>query len=328
MVTMKDVAKAAGVSVATVSRVIAGADSVSSATQKKVRDTIEELQYCSNSLARGLRQQQTNLVAVLIRDISHPLYGDMLRGIEDVLNTSGYIPLFFNSDNDSSCQDEAFQTVLSMGIAGAVIAPCADYTGIYQKSQMQDFPTVFISEEKNKGKKENIVGKVYCDTLRAGAMAAEAFARAGVKHCLYLTGKNDPALKRDQLYAGFAENCTKAGMICHVEEAFEEHAVADSIREAKKSGNALGILARGNFQAAEIVNHMREKGFRIPEELKVISFENTIFAKMTSPAITVLSPTGYQIGMISAQHLIEKIQGNDRKEPVVLEPKLIQRGSL
>lgn len=325
MVTMKDVAKAAGVSVATVSRVIAGASSVSPATQKKVMDTIEELQYCSNSLARGLRQQQTNLVAVLLRDISHPLYGDMLRGIEDVLNTNGYIPLFFNSDNDSSCQDEAFQSVLSMGVAGALVAPCSDYEAIYQRSSAQDFPTVFISEGRNKGKKESASGKVYCDTYKAGCIAAEAFAVSGVKRCIYISGKNAPALKKDYLYSGFSEKCRETGIIYSATDGFHREEAAELTRQ---NGNSLGVLARSNFQAVEIINAMREEGFRIPDEIRVISFENTILAKMTSPAVSVLGATGYQIGMSSAQHLIGIIQGNNRKEPVVLEPKLIRRGSL
>ena len=96
----------------------------------------------------------------------------------------------------------------------------------------------------------------------------------------------------------------------------------------RQNGNSLGILARSNFQAVEIINAMREEGFGIPDEIRVISFENTILAKMTSPAVSVLGATGYQIGMSSAQHLIGIIQGNNRKEPVVLEPKLIRRGSL
>lgn len=323
MVTMKDVAKAAGVSVATVSRVIAGASSVSPATQKKVMDTIEELHYCSNSLARGLRQQQTNFVAVLIRDISHPLYADMLRGIEDVLNTSGYIPLFFNSDNDTSCQDEAFQQVLSLGIAGAIIAPCREYENLLQKSGLQDFPSVFITEEKNRGKKENIVGRVYCDHYKAGVLAAEAFARAGAKQCIYIPDRNAPALKQDLLYAGFQEKCREVGILCSVSEN------ADG-KEAEAAGgkDVLGYLLRGNSQAVELTNLLRKKGVKIPEKVKLISLENTVFAKMAAPSVTVLAPTGYQIGMISAQHLIEKIRGGDRKEPVVLEPKLIKRGSL
>lgn len=324
MATMKDVAKAAGVSVATVSRVIAGTASVSPETRKKVMDTIEELQYCSNSLAKGLRKQQTNFVAVLIRDISQPLYADMLRGIEDVLNTNGYIPLFFNSDNDTFCQDEAFQQVLSLGIEGAVIAPCREYAGLLQKSALQDFPSVFITEEKSQGKKGNVAGRVCCDYYKAGVLAADAFARAGAKRCIYIPDKNAPALRQDLLYNGFSERCHALGIMSSVRENVDERE-AEAI---KKGRDVPGCLLRSSFYAVELINLFRRKGIRIPEDVKLICLENTIYAKMSTPAVTVLAPNGYQIGMVSAQYLMEKIQGIDRKEPVILEPKLIKRGSL
>src|SRR5690554_1407188 len=94
VVTMKDIAEIAGVSVSTVSRVISGNASVSEKKKQKVLSTIKELGYFTNELARGLRQRQTNLIAVIIPSITDPFYADMVKGIGDVLDINGFVALF------------------------------------------------------------------------------------------------------------------------------------------------------------------------------------------------------------------------------------------
>ena len=111
MTTMKDVAKAAGVSIATVSRVLAGNVPVTESTQKKVYAAMEELQYHSSTLQHAPGKKNLSLVAVCVQDLSDPCCMDVLRGVEDVLSISGYLPLLFNVDHDLSCCRELLETL-------------------------------------------------------------------------------------------------------------------------------------------------------------------------------------------------------------------------
>ena len=127
MTTMKDVAKAAGVSIATVSRVLAGNVPVTESTQKKVYAAMEELQYHSSTLQHAPGKKNLSLVAVCVQDLSDPCCMDVLRGVEDVLSISGYLPLLFNVDHDRACCQELLET-LPAGPAAwclSAVGPCS-----------------------------------------------------------------------------------------------------------------------------------------------------------------------------------------------------------
>ena len=121
MITLKDVAKHAGVSMATVSRVINSAGNVTENSKEKVLKAVEELGYYSNELARALRQERINVVSVVIPNIDNLFFAEMLQGIDDVLSVNGYHILFNNTDSDSAIEKQCIKDMRSMGLAGNLV---------------------------------------------------------------------------------------------------------------------------------------------------------------------------------------------------------------
>ena len=124
MSTMKDVARVAGVSIATVSRVLAGTAAVTDSTQKKVLAAMEELQYRTAAPVRPVIRKESQLTAVCMENLTSPYYIDLLRGVEDVLSISNCSPLLFNLDNDDRAFAELTQALLSFRVASVLFIGC------------------------------------------------------------------------------------------------------------------------------------------------------------------------------------------------------------
>ena len=137
MSTMKDVARVAGVSIATVSRVLAGTAAVTDSTQKKVLAAMEELQYRTAAPVRPVIRKESQLTAVCMENLTSPYYIDLLRGVEDVLSISNCSPLLFNLDNDDRAFAELTQALLSFRVASVLFIGCGD---ILSRADLEQFP--------------------------------------------------------------------------------------------------------------------------------------------------------------------------------------------
>ena len=146
MSTMKDVARVAGVSIATVSRVLAGTAAVTDSTQKKVLAAMEELQYRTAAPVRPVIRKESQLTAVCMENLTSPYYIDLLRGVEDVLSISNCSPLLFNLDNDDRAFAELTQALLSFRVASVLFIGCGDILSRADLEQFPELPAVILAE--------------------------------------------------------------------------------------------------------------------------------------------------------------------------------------
>lgn len=144
--TMKDVARVAGVSIATVSRVLAGTAAVTDSTQKKVLAAMEELQYRTAAPVRPVIRKESQLTAVCMENLTSPYYIDLLRGVEDVLSISNCSPLLFNLDNDDRAFAELTQALLSFRVASVLFIGCGDILSRADLEQFPELPAVILAE--------------------------------------------------------------------------------------------------------------------------------------------------------------------------------------
>lgn len=328
MVTMKDVGKAAGVSIATVSRVLAGAPSVSKETKERVQAAIDELQYCSNGLAKGLRQRQTNLVAVIMEDMENPFFVDALRGVEDVLSTNDYIPMFFNVDGDESAESSVWAVIRSLDVCGVILVVndsrlCAD------QDALSNTEVALICLNPDGIPPEIGADAVVPDFDRTGGLVVEAFLRAGGRDFVYIPEKNVAGPPENPMYAAFGRAAEgKAHSLQYWPLAAGERG-RRQLGELIENRRPDSIFVHDAMQAADLLRMLASLGIAVPAEMSVICFENTILARASSPALTVVGPNGYQMGMVGAQCLVERIQSVERPAGTTkIQPRLIQRDSI
>ena len=182
MSTMKDVARVAGVSIATVSRVLAGTAAVTDSTQKKVLAAMEELQYRTAAPVRPVIRKESQLTAVCMGNLTSPYYIDLLRGVEDVLSISNCSPLLFNLDNDDRAFPDLVQTLLSFRVTSVLFIGCGDIISRADMEQFPEMPAVILEENTPPASMPFPV--VACDAAASGALAARCRWQTG-QYCIF-----------------------------------------------------------------------------------------------------------------------------------------------
>lgn len=326
MATMKDVAEAAGVSIATVSRVLAGTVSVTDSTRQKVLAAMEELQYHGGVLSRALGKKTAALAAVCVRDLSDPYDMDVLRGVEDVLSVGGYIPLLFNADNDPDACQELLPTLLSLRVGGALFIGCGSMLADAELPR-SGMPLILLGDGALP--KGRLSTAVTIDPVRSGELAAQAFLQAGGSRFLCLAGGAGISGDADPFCRSFSAALEEQGYQTAFLSLEHRQAWAQlaALLRAEKAPDCLFI--RDVITAAEVMRLLRREGKRVPEDVSVLCLENSPSAKLTDPPLSVVAPTGYQVGMAGARCLIQYLEeGKPLPSTVTVAPRLVKRGSL
>lgn len=327
--TLKDVAELAGVSIATVSRVLNDPEKVAEHSRSKVLAAIETLGYSSNLLAKSLRQDGLNAVYVLLPSLSDPYFAQMHQGISDVLASYDYLMLSVSTEDNRKLELEYLTKAKTMGSSGVLIHTTNNPDPEAWNAFAGSFPTLFLSGNP-------VWSAPHLDSLRIdrrelGVQAASYLIRKGGRNFIYLC-ENPAGMEGDCLEGIRAAAEANGGScrICHAGRSME-----DAARELNKIWEQDGagvdcILAQSTLQAAGALTFLRARGIAVPEQVSVMSFENSELACLTTPALSVIGPSGYQIGVVGARQLLEWIRtwkedgGHWRGE---LDLNLIPRGS-
>ena len=331
MVTLKDVAKRAGVSIATVSRVMSNSDAVADKSRQRVLEAIEELGYYSNELARGLRQEKINAVAVILPDISNPFFADMLRGIDDVLSTCSYFILFNNTDNNIQVEKKCLENMRSMALSGALVYCCHESLDELASSLPANSDTIFLSGGKAL---EN-------DNIHFLSFSRKDTAYAAARHLYDLKRKKLLLLLSSfqQKDSEFAEGVRQAaeetgGSYCVASSSVNEKDASRVFEQIYAAEHPDGVITESDIQAMGILSWLHSADISIPGDISMVGLGNTSLAQCTEPKLTSVAPSGYQIGMAGANHLLNLIQKDSNhflRDTKTLEqmllPNIIVRGS-
>ena len=326
---INDVAEYAGVSLATVSRVING-KKVKKETKEKVEEAIKKLNYTPNFMASSLQRTKSNMILIIVPEISNPYYSAILEGVEVTAKSLGY-NIILGSSYSSEVQLLDYLTLLNMKLVDGII--------LMEK----------ISKEKikEKIKDENLFSRiVQCSEyiedngLTYITIDHKKAAYEAVNHLISI-GKKDIyffSMKRDYTYStkrkeGLLEAMADNGLEFNPQNEILLDEL--SIREAQKYMNIIlnnrkiediGIFAVSDVIAIGVIKALNMKGIRIPQEAAVIGFDNIEFSAVTEPSLTTVSQPGYELGAESVKSLVRKITGeNPAAEKIILEHELIVR---
>jgi len=334
--TIYEVAKAAGVSTATVSRVFSGA-SVSEERAKRVRATAAALGFSPNSIARSLRLQRSDVIALIIPDIENPFFTSLARGVEDAARGTGLAVVLCNSDEDVTREANYLQVAISQQMAGVVIAPASQKTTNLQPLLAKGIPVVAVDRRPH----DTDIDAVMVDNRRGGRQATAHLADQGYQSIACITGPAG-AWTADERLLGYTEemqtrltnqgwsprNCTR-----HIHKyVIRGNFRIDSGQQAMKSllDMALppdAVFVANNLMAIGAIEALRDAGIN-PPQFGLISFGDLPWARLLNPRLSVISQPAYQLGWSAAETLQDRIAG--RQSPtrtIVLNTELIERES-
>ena len=326
MANIQQVAQRAGVSVATVSRVLNNATSVSPETRRRVEEAIKDLKYEPSMLGRNLRNSESRLLLVLLPSISNPFYSDIINGIQDTAIANNYNILLCETDSKPERENIYFNMVKNK-LADVVIS--MDPTVNKQKLNelAENHPVIFCSEYEEGG------------TIPFVTVDSELAAYQAVKHLIRLGHERIALINSDEkfLYArhrrsGYERALTEFGLPIRDELIYHAHTLdfqsgVQAIRillQAEEKPTA--VFAVSDTLAIGAMKGMHVKGLKAPDDIAVVGFDNISFSNMTNPTLTTIAQPMYEMGTYACEMLLNSIKG-DRVESMVLDHELIIRES-
>ncbi len=325
-VTIYDVAREAKVSMATVSRVVNGNPNVKPATRDRVNEVIKRLNYRPNAVARGLASKKTTTVGVIIPDISNVYYSELARGLEDVATMYKYQTIISNSDNDAQKEQEIFNNLLSKQVDGIIFLGgtlSKETTNIIKTSSVP----VVVSGTHDL---DASLPAVNIDYVNASKEITEKFVQDGVKKFAFVGGGYSEKAQIDILEGMksvlSANNIKLDDASIYIGQ--EQYLDGEKAYEAIKSQNPEVIMCISDEQAIGIVHAVQDDGKDIPNELQVISFNNTRLVKMVRPKLSSVMQPLYDIGAVGMRLLTKYMNDEQIEESKVTLPySIVYRGT-
>lgn len=328
---INDVAKYAGVSLATVSRVING-KKVKLETQKKVEEAIKKLNYTPNFMASNLQRTKSNMILVLIPEIANPYYSTILKGIEFTARKHNY-NIILGSSYFYEEQSLDYLTLLNRKLVdGVILLEKIEKEKILKKINSEELYRKIV--QCSEYIETNNLSYVTIDHKKAAYDATNHLISIGKKNLILFRMAEDltySQLRRE----GFLEALKDNG----IEFLPENEIILDelSIKEAFKQTNIIlnnreieemGIFAVSDILAIGIIKALNEKNISIPKEVAVVGFDNIDFSLFTTPALTTISQPCYELGAESVKCLLNIIEHENAKpKKIILDYELIVRGS-
>lgn len=328
MATIKDVAKKAGVSVATVSRVINGGDTVKEETKKQVLAAVSELNYSPNLLGRDLRRLETKKILVLLNTISNQFYSQVVKGIEEKAREEGYVVMVCMTHGEPEIEESYIELLKTRLVDGAVFLT-TEQDGKYLSETLKgasvvqacepdsdfDTPTVSIDNEKAAFEAVNfLIEKGHRDIAFFGA--GEIYSSSRLR---------EEGYRRAMSAAGLSVDEEKV-----INEGFSVNAgIRATDRLLSKGAVPKAIFCISDSVAAGAIRRLAEKGYKVPGDVSVMGFDNTQISQIYIPAITTTKQPQYEIGRAAMELLLNKIQNTKQKNrSVILEHEIIVRDSV
>jgi len=337
-VTIKQIAKLAGVAPSTVSRALSNDPKTSPDTIKKISELARDLNYYPDSLAKGLREKKTHTVGIILNDLNNPFYTEVLSSIGESLNERGYSMIVSYSNYENEREKKNILSMLSKRVDGIIISPIDDKSKNIEFLIQNNINAVIIDCLP----RFDNISYVYTDHGRGAEIALEYLIQNGHRDILLFLGPHET---ETSLAGQFTESFFKTlkkhrikhrdDLILRAREFSMDGGYAAfknllTVNDQNVSLNFTGIVTLGDLLALGIYAVANELRFEIPVNYSIIGYDNIKVTRALSPPLTTIHQPRKRIGIQSARILIENIENENKKviEKIVFEPNLVIRGSV
>ncbi|MFS1512857.1 LacI family DNA-binding transcriptional regulator [Chengkuizengella sp. SCS-71B] len=324
--TIHDVARKAGVSISTVSRVVNNPSSVRLEKRKKVLEAIKELNYEPNPFAAGLRDNRTMTIAAIIPDISNPFYSSLFRGIEDAARMKKNNVIICNTEQDDERFREYMLYFKKKKIDGVIFTSAVISDYVYESFQDLNKPAVLAatkSEDRN-------LPYVKVNDFQASYDATKFLIKNGHHSIGMISGSLSDPIAGKPRHDGFFEALKDENIPFSDQSVSFGNLDFDSGYEAMSKLYAqkpeiTAVFAASDLMALGAMSFLQERNIQIPKHISIVGFDNIDFSRMVSPPLTTVSQPIYDIGKSAAALLFQYIEEKQPPESIYLKHELIIR---
>ncbi|MCD8007960.1 MAG: LacI family DNA-binding transcriptional regulator [Clostridiales bacterium] len=337
MATIQDVARHAQVGAATVSRVLSGNGYVKDETRQRVLKSIDELDYTPNEMARNLFFRKTGIVAVIVPELSHPFFSELVNAIEVALCAAGYQTMICNTFYEENYELH-YLDMLKRQVVDGIIFAAHTSLGV---ERYQNIHRPIVALDRYLG---DSIPCLAADHRQGGRLAAEELIRAGCRNVVQFGGADEtapatpfggehgwvstPSVTRHTV---FAQVMQEHGITCHsrsdqwVNADFQQYRVA-AASMFQEIPDVDGVFAADPFALA-VLQAAQERGLRVPEDLRLVSYDGTQITKLAYPSVTTIVQPISQLAQEAVGMMLDLIQGKAPAAQTVTLPVTLRRGA-
>ena len=323
-ITIKDVAREAGVAVETVSRVLNNRGYISQKTRDKVEGAMKKIGYIPNAFAQGLSKKKMDCIAVIVPHIVHPYFAAVISELEKVAGERGYKLLVHNSGGDKKREKYLLQLCQSSFISGVLLFSAEISANFLKGVQI---PVVMVE----RGPVGNSVN-VQCDNAAGGRMAAEHLMQKGCKKLMVISTTSIVGMPGDERDLEFVRVCREAGCEVNSYRASEDqYALLDYHAEIERAlsehPDVDGIFATSDLIAAQVIQCCCRRNLPIPEKVKLVGFDDVPLSMYLYPTLTTIRQPIADIVKCAVDSMEKISEGKRTRKNIVLPVELVERES-
>lgn len=330
MVTIKDVAREARVSISTVSRVLNMSGYTSEKTKEKVLHAVKKLGYTGSLVAAAMIKKQTLTLGLIIPDIKNIFHSDLTRAIEDGANSHGFNIFLCNTDNNLQKEVEYIHLLIAKGVDGIIFSsPEVKDKNIKEvKEKFPDLPIVILGS-----KFHNLtVNEILVDNFDGGYRATSHLLEKGHKDIAFISGGID-SYSSIERHKGYKFALNESGIPINddfviFDRFYIESGYKNALKLLQKNKRPTAIFAGSDSIAVGIYKAARELNIKIPEQLSVVGFDDSQYAEILSPMLTTIHTPIKEMGQRAIEIIVKSLKEKKIfKETLMLYPTLVERES-
>jgi LacI family transcriptional regulator len=334
-ITLSLIAKTLGISVATASKALKDYPDISAKTKKEVKDLAAKLKYKPNSFAQSLRNQESKIIGLIIPEIVHHFFSNIILGVIKAAEKNGYLVITLQSDESYENEKKQIELLLDKNVDGILMSLAEDTISFKHINAIidQGIPVVLFDKISKLVKCNQVV----INDKKAAFEATKYLIDSGCKKIAHVRGPLKPQTTIHR-FLGYKEALEVHGLVYDKSLVFEaEHL---SFEDGKKVAEEIlstnrdidGIFAFTDLLATGLLVKFNEAGVKIPEEVSIIGFSNWFLSQITSPTLSTVDQPGFEIGSEAFKLLFDEITDNKNKiktifKTVEVPTKIIIRNS-
>ena len=329
-VTVKDIAQMAGVSVATVSRVINQNGRFSAETERRVREVIKEYDYQPNQLAKGLRQRHNSAIGIIVPNIANEFFSSMILSMQTELFEHGFSTVIYNTNASLEIERQCQALLAAQAVSGVIAVNSLDDVRSALKRSM---PTVYVDRFIDEGADAEKVACIASDNELGGSLAAQELLRGGCRRPALIQAREDSPITQVRS-RGFREELARAGV-----ELAEENVRSSAVTSFERGHELMcdlldkgcefdGVFCQADWLAMGALEALRERGVDVPGQVRVIGHDDISIARFGRPPLTTVKQHPRVLGQKAAEFMIGMTRGEAPADSVTLVPvELVRRES-
>ncbi|MBR3019106.1 MAG: LacI family DNA-binding transcriptional regulator [Clostridia bacterium] len=321
MATLKDVAERAGVTITTVSRMLNGRVKVSETTRARITAAMEEIGYYPNEMARSLVRKNSSFIGLIVPSAQNYFFAEFIQHIEAAAEQKGFRLLLCVSNQDQKKEQEYYQMLLSNKVVGVIMANYSQNLPVRGTAPIVVFEQPVFPN----------IPYALTDDWMGGHLAGKHLIEKGCRHLLYLSGNAEKNSISNKRFEGFAAACAEADrpQPLLVEATWDEFISMrydlSVSRLFSQHPEADGIFTSNDIMAAGVVQYCRKNNIRIPEEKKIVGYDDTSFASLCAVPLTTIHQPIQELAQYAVECTLKQANGATVPVSTVFPVQLVER---